>query len=57
MHRSTMLYYARRTGRPPIFGEQEHLMNRKPSAERLLSFLFLLITLGVVLYIGFSGND
>lgn len=32
-------------------------MNRKPSAERLLSFLFLLITLGVVLYIGFSGND
>ena len=24
-------------------------MNRKPSAERLLSFLFLLITLGVVL--------
>ena len=32
-------------------------MNRKPNAERLLSFLFLLITLGVVLYIGFSGND
>lgn len=32
-------------------------MNRKPSAERLLSFLFLLTTLGVVLYIGFSGND
>ena len=32
-------------------------MNRKPNAERLLSFLFLLITLGVVLYVGFSGND
>ena len=32
-------------------------MNRKPSAERLLSFLFLLLTLGVVLYVGFSGND
>lgn len=32
-------------------------MSRKPNAERLLSVIFLLITLGVVLYIGFSGND
>lgn len=32
-------------------------MNRKPNAERLLSFVFLLLTLGVVLYVGFSGND
>ena len=29
----------------------------KPNVERLMSFLFLLITLGVVLYVGFSGND
>lgn len=32
-------------------------MSKKPNLERLLSFLFLLVTLGVVLYIGFSGND
>ena len=32
-------------------------MKKKPNPERLLSFLFLLITLGVVLYVGFSGND
>ena len=39
-------------------GEREHYMKKnKPNAERLLSFLFLLITLGVVLYVGFSGND
>ncbi|MEG0996221.1 MAG: lysylphosphatidylglycerol synthase transmembrane domain-containing protein, partial [Clostridia bacterium] len=29
----------------------------KPMAKRLLSSLFLLFTLGVVLYIGLSGND
>lgn len=33
------------------------MKKNKPNAERLLSFLFLLITLGVVLYVGFSGND
>ncbi|MCI6377794.1 MAG: flippase-like domain-containing protein [Clostridiales bacterium] len=32
-------------------------MARKPNFERLFSILFLLITLGVVLYIGFRGND
>ncbi len=32
-------------------------MTKKPNLERLLSVLFLLLTLGVVLYIGFSGND
>lgn len=29
----------------------------KPNLQRLLSFLLLLITLGIVLYIGFKGND
>ncbi|MCI5955991.1 MAG: flippase-like domain-containing protein [Clostridiales bacterium] len=32
-------------------------MAKKPNFERIFSILFLLITLGVVLYIGFSGND
>lgn len=32
-------------------------MTRKPNLERILSFLLLLLTLGIVLYIGFSGND
>ncbi len=29
----------------------------KPNVKKLINALFLLITLGVVLYIGFSGND
>ena len=33
------------------------MKKNKPNAERMLSFLFLLVTLGVVLYVGFSGND
>lgn len=32
-------------------------MNGKRNLERVLSFLLLLLTLGIVLYIGFSGND
>lgn len=32
-------------------------MNKKPNWQKLFSFLFLLITFGVVLYVGFSGND
>lgn len=32
-------------------------MKKKPNYERILSVAFLLITLGVVLYIGLSGND
>ena len=32
-------------------------MNKKTNWQRLFSFLFLLITFGVVLYVGFSGND
>lgn len=32
-------------------------MKKKPNLEQILSFVFLAVTLGVVLYIGLSGND
>jgi len=32
-------------------------MKKKRNVQQWLSFLLLLLTLGIVLYIGFSGND
>ena len=38
-----------------LIGEYSRSMS--PTLKRLLSFAFLLLTLGIVLYAGFQGND